>query len=77
MLALGRARTVTLLNVLGGAVMLGSMPWLLPRFGLEGMGAARLLYGPFTLIIYLPLFTIIRRNSRRLIQVNATTCEEV
>jgi O-antigen/teichoic acid export membrane protein len=64
MLALGRARTVTASTLLGCAVMLGSMPWLL-RFGLPGMGIARLLYCPFALLIYFPLFTTLNHNSRR------------
>jgi O-antigen/teichoic acid export membrane protein len=78
MLALGHVRIVTLLNVMGGLAMLGSMHWLLPRFGLEGMGYARVLYSPFTLMIYVPLAAMLMRDSRPAIaKTNPAACEEI
>jgi O-antigen/teichoic acid export membrane protein len=77
MLALGHVRMVTLLNVIGGLVMLCSTHWLLPRFGLEGMGYARLLYGPFALMVYIPLVVVLMRDSRPLVvETNPAACEE-
>jgi O-antigen/teichoic acid export membrane protein len=55
LLALGRVRLVTLLNLGGGAAMLLAVPWLLQHFGLTGMAMARLFYGLITLLVYIPL----------------------
>jgi O-antigen/teichoic acid export membrane protein len=76
MLALGHVRVVTILNIMGGLAMLGSTYWLLPRFGLEGMGYARLLYGPFALMVYVPLVAMLVRNSRTSVPTNAAVYEE-
>lgn len=77
MLAMGHVRIVTLLNVLGGVAMLGSVHWLLPRFGLQGIGYARLLYSPFTLAVYLPLLLLLIRSARpTVIKPNTVVCEE-
>lgn len=64
MLALGQVRTVTFLNLLGGIAMLASTPYLLPHFGIRGMGLARLLYCPFSLMVYLPLAMKLRPQPR-------------
>jgi O-antigen/teichoic acid export membrane protein len=77
MLALGRVRIVTLLNLLGGLAMLGSMHWLLPRFGLEAMGYARVLYGPFALMVYIPLVAMLMRDSQpAAVKTSPAACEE-
>jgi O-antigen/teichoic acid export membrane protein len=76
MLALGHVRVVTLLNVIGGLTMLASTYWLLPRFGLEGMGYARLLYGPFALMVYVPLVALLVRGARPPVPANAAVYEE-
>lgn len=55
LLALGRVRVVTWLNLAAGATMLLLMTWLLPRFGAYGLALARLSYGSITLLLYLPL----------------------
>jgi O-antigen/teichoic acid export membrane protein len=55
LLAFGHVRTVTYLNLVGGAVMLLGMAFLLPRFGVRGMAMARLAYGAITLLMYYPL----------------------
>jgi O-antigen/teichoic acid export membrane protein len=63
MLALGRVRAVTLLNLTGGALMILAMCFLLPRYGLYGIAVARLFYGPVTLLIYVPLLILLYRSS--------------
>ena len=64
MLALGRVRLVTLLNLAGGAGMLLATRWLLPKYGMQGMAMARLFYGPFTLLVYIPFAAMLFRNAR-------------
>jgi O-antigen/teichoic acid export membrane protein len=64
--ALGRVKIVTWLNLAGGAVMLLLMFYLLPRFGAEGLTAARLSYGSITLFVYIPLARqLYKRSSLR------------
>ena len=63
MLALGRVKTVTWLNLTGGAIMMLLMVWLLPHSGVRGIAIARLFYGPVTLLLYLPLAMRLRANS--------------
>jgi O-antigen/teichoic acid export membrane protein len=63
MLALGRVRAVTLLNLTGGALMIVAISILLPRYGLYGIAVARLIYGPITLLIYVPLLIMLYRSS--------------
>jgi O-antigen/teichoic acid export membrane protein len=55
LLAFGRVRVVTWLNLAAGATMLLLMTWLLPRFGAYGLALARLSYGSITLVLYCPL----------------------
>jgi O-antigen/teichoic acid export membrane protein len=55
LLAFGRVRVVTWLNLTAGTTMLLLMIWLLPRFGAYGLALARLSYGSITLLLYLPL----------------------
>jgi O-antigen/teichoic acid export membrane protein len=55
LLAFGRVRVVTWLNLAAGATMLLLMTWLLPRLGAYGLALARLSYGSITLLLYLPL----------------------
>jgi O-antigen/teichoic acid export membrane protein len=62
MLALDRVRTVTLLSLIAGAMMLVSVPWLLAHYGVVGMAYARIIYGPISLVIYFPLFQFLRRG---------------
>ena len=77
--ALGRMKTVTSFNVLGGLVMLAMMLYLTPRYGTKGMAIAKLIYGALTLGMYLPLIRILRASgSTRHKGLNVTTqvCEE-
>jgi O-antigen/teichoic acid export membrane protein len=60
MLALGRVKTVTWLNVGGGAIMMLLMAWLLPHHGVRGVAIARLFYAPITLLLYVPLAVLLR-----------------
>jgi O-antigen/teichoic acid export membrane protein len=78
MLALGRVRLVTLLNIAGGAAMLLAARWLLPAYGARGMAMARLFYGPFCLLVYIPLAAILLRSAPARSQAGAigAICEE-
>jgi O-antigen/teichoic acid export membrane protein len=62
MLVLNRVRTVTSLSLIAVAMMLLSVPWLLARYGLVGMAYARMIYGPIVLLVYIPLFLLLRRG---------------
>jgi O-antigen/teichoic acid export membrane protein len=55
LLALGRVRIVTSLNVVGGIVMLIAIAPLVRVYGVSGAALARLSYGPITCLLYLPL----------------------
>jgi O-antigen/teichoic acid export membrane protein len=79
MLALGRVRTVTLLNLAGGAAMLLATRWLLPKYGMQGMAMARLVYGPFTLVVYIPLAAMLflKGNARSHTRAVVVICEEM
>jgi len=61
MLALGKVRLVTALNVAGGVAMLVAMGVLVPRHGVNGAAWARLCYGPITCLIYIPLLLSLRK----------------
>jgi O-antigen/teichoic acid export membrane protein len=56
LLALGRVRLVTALNFVASAAMLVLMLVLTPKFGLVGTACARLVAGPITCALYLPLY---------------------
>lgn len=64
MLAMGRVRLVTWLNLAAAALMVVAMFRLLPAYGIRGMAIARLAYGPITLGVYVPLFLGFLRGSR-------------
>ncbi len=64
MLAMGRVRLVTFLNVAGTAAMIVAIFCLLPPYGIRGMALARLVYGPIALGVYVPLFVQLLRSSR-------------
>jgi len=78
MLALGHPRTVALLNLLGGGLMIASIPVFTHRYGLYGMAMSRLLYGPMMLLVYLPLYLTLRQPlSKSGTAAPQTVCEEV
>jgi O-antigen/teichoic acid export membrane protein len=78
LLALGRVRWVTFLNLAGGAAMLLAAPLLVPRFGAQGMAMARLIYGPCTLLVYIPLTLLLFGGTRATFRAHAAVaaCEE-
>jgi O-antigen/teichoic acid export membrane protein len=64
LLALGRVRLVTALNVAAGLAMLALMLPLASRFGIVGAACARLVTGPITCLMYLPLLKLLRGEER-------------
>jgi O-antigen/teichoic acid export membrane protein len=64
LLALGRVRLVTALNVAAGIAMLALMLPLASRFGMVGAACARLVTGPITCLMYLPLLKLLRGEER-------------
>jgi O-antigen/teichoic acid export membrane protein len=66
LLALGRVRFVTAVNLVGGALSLGLALLLVPRFGILGAAMARLAYGPVTWLIYLKLDHVLRTRQSML-----------
>jgi O-antigen/teichoic acid export membrane protein len=76
--AFGRIRIVTWINLAAGATMLLLMVWLLPRFGAYGIALARLCYGAITLLIYLPLARMLRKEHKAFLPIQAgkPVCEE-
>jgi O-antigen/teichoic acid export membrane protein len=63
LLALGKVRLVTAFNLVAGAIMILLMLLLTPRFGMTGAACARLITGPITCILYLPLLRTMRSSS--------------
>ena len=61
LLAAGRVRLVSLLNLAAGAICLCASVLLVPRFGMLGAALARLPYGPITWIAYPTLFRLVTR----------------
>jgi O-antigen/teichoic acid export membrane protein len=78
LLAFGRVRTITWLNLGAGATMLLLMFWLVPRLGTYGLALARLCYGSITLLLYLPLVLGLRRARATYAPMSAgkPVCEE-
>jgi O-antigen/teichoic acid export membrane protein len=73
MLALGKVRLVTALNVAGGVAMLLAMAVWVPRHGVNGAAWARLCFGPVTCLIYLPLLLLFRDATSRALPVRLET----
>jgi len=57
LMAMGRIRVVTLLTFAAGCLMLMMMWGLSGTLGLRAFAYARLVYGAFSLLVYLPLFS--------------------
>jgi O-antigen/teichoic acid export membrane protein len=55
LLALGRIRVVTSINLAGGLAMLLLIFWLTPHLGVRAVAIARLAYSLVTLLVYIPL----------------------
>ena len=60
----GACGSSTFLNVAGAAAMIIAIFCLLPAYGIRGMALARLVYGPITLGVYVPLFIELLCGSR-------------
>lgn len=78
LLALGHFRTVTWLNLAGGAAMLLFMFWLIPAMGVRGAATSRLCFGVVSLGMYLPLLRLLRRSPQNiaLLPGSYPVCEE-
>ena len=78
LLAFGRVRAVTWLNLAGGAAMLLMMARLLPRTGIEGVAIARICYGLVTLMMYIPLLRLLHRTGKSSLPLSGIdpVCEE-
>jgi O-antigen/teichoic acid export membrane protein len=78
LLAFGRVRVLTWINLTAGASMLLLMVWVLPRLGAYGLALARLSYGSITLLLYLPLARELRKTPSLSISLPAAkpVCEE-
>lgn len=75
LLALGQSRTVAWVGIMSGAAMLVAIRWLLPHYGAEGLGIARLIYGASSLLIYLPLLRCLRAKRNQVTSALASTCD--
>jgi len=75
--ALGKVSSVALLSISAGIAMLLMMFWLLPRSGVQGLATARLFYGLFSLLLYIPLLHSLasRRSSKPLASALASLDE--
>jgi len=78
LLALGNVRFVAWLNISVGFAMLVLMVWLLPYRGIQGLATSRLLYGLFSLLLYIPLLQKLagRRTSTPLAATSHSLFEE-
>jgi O-antigen/teichoic acid export membrane protein len=78
LLAFGRVRIITWLNLAAGATMLLLMVWLVPRLGTYGLALARLCYGAITLLLFLPLVRQLSRARAPHVSMPAAkpVCEE-
>jgi len=65
LLAVGKVRVVTFLNLISGAVMLAIMLLLTPKFGIMGTASARLVCGPITCLLYIPLYRLLHAESKK------------
>ena len=76
--ALGEVRFVAWLNISIGLAMLVLMVWLLPRKGIQGLATSRLLYGLFSLLLYIPLLQklAVRRTSSPMADCSPSLLEE-
>jgi O-antigen/teichoic acid export membrane protein len=79
LLAFGKVRSVAWLSIGAGIAMLLMMVWFLPRSGVQGLATARLFYGLFSLLLYVPLLRSLasRRSSTPAASFALSTLEEV
>ena len=79
LLALGRVRIVTWINLAGGLTMLLLILWLTPKIGIRAIAFARLSYSFVTLLIYIPLINELRnrQSTRRMGPLVHAVCEDL
>jgi O-antigen/teichoic acid export membrane protein len=75
LLALGRVRIVTALNLAAGAAMMFAMLRLAPRMGIQGIADAKLIYSLIPLLLYIPLARVL--FSKRSLRVATATLQPV
>jgi O-antigen/teichoic acid export membrane protein len=63
LLALGKVKLVTSINLAAGAAMVLLMLLQTPRFGMVSAACARLIAGPITCTLYYPLYRMMRSSS--------------
>ena len=71
MQALGRFRTMALINLGGRAVMFFLMIYLLHHAGVQGLAMARVCYGALALLVYLPLLASFKTPKQRMSRLDA------
>jgi O-antigen/teichoic acid export membrane protein len=69
LLAIGKVRVVTFLNLAAGAAMLTLMLLLTPKFGMIGTAASRLVCGPITCLLYFPLYKFLHAESTKRFEI--------
>ena len=79
LLALGKVNTVAWLAITSGIAMLLMMFWLLPHSGVHGLATARIFYGLFSLLLYIPLLRSLasRRSLTTVAASGLSVLEEV
>jgi O-antigen/teichoic acid export membrane protein len=65
LLAFGKVRIVTFINLAAGAAMLLLMLLLTPKFGMIGTACSRLICGPITCLLYYPLYKLLHARTAR------------
>jgi O-antigen/teichoic acid export membrane protein len=76
LLAMGKVRIVTYLNLIAGIAMLLLMVMFIPNQGLQGTALARLIYGPITCLAYWWLYSILR-NAKPYTDISQPAIHEV
>jgi len=77
MFALGHLRLVSTLSIVGGVIMVLLMPFALHRAGIQGLAFARLCYGGFSLLLYIPLLRYATGKSHGLQAASSLALHEV
>ena len=65
LLAVGKVKLVTSLNLAAGAAMFSLMLLLTPKYGMVGTACARLITGPITCILYYPLYKLLHGQTQK------------
>jgi O-antigen/teichoic acid export membrane protein len=69
LLALGRVRVLTCLNITGGGAMILLMTFLLPHYGTTGLIAARTAYALIALLVYWPISQLLFAETRKALPI--------